>query len=43
MPPKRIEIEIGNNLGTSPYKYKFDFNENSLEMQYFNLEKGCVG
>ena len=32
MPPKQIEIEIGNFLGISPYKYKFSFKEECKEM-----------
>ncbi len=28
MPPKKIEIEISNSLGTTVYKYKFNFDEN---------------
>ena len=28
MPPKKIEIEIGNSLGRTVYKYKFNFDEN---------------
>ena len=27
MPPKKIEIETGNSLGTAVYKYKFNFDE----------------
>ena len=28
MPPKKIEIEISNSLGTTVYKFKFNFDEN---------------
>ena len=28
MPPKKIEIEISNSLGTTVYKFKFNSDEN---------------
>lgn len=43
MPPNEIEIEIGNSLGISPYKYKFTFKKDCTDVQYFNLDEGRVG